>query len=1441
MTPSPPFHPSTQRWFADRVGTPTDVQSQAWPLIHLGGNVLATAPTGTGKTLAAFLVALDRLLTGEWTGGGLRVLYLSPLKALNNDVQRNVLAPLQGLTEQFRADGLEPPTVRVLVRSGDTPESERRQLRKRAPEILITTPESLNILLTQKSAPLLFGGLKAVIVDEIHAVAGTKRGTSLMTALERLVPWAGEFQRIGLSATVNPPDLMARYLAGLGREGQPRPVATVVSSYSKQYDVKVCLPEFESDPETGKVFWESLALDLRKTTRVQASTLIFTNSRRACEKLARLINAPKPGDEPELIAYSHHGSLSKDLRLEVEQKLKAGQIRALVATNSLELGIDIGELDEVVLAQTPRSAASAIQKVGRAGHTIGAVSRARLYPSHGLDLVEAAVITRCIREQTVEPLVVPEAPLDVLAQTILSMLCCEALSAEEVFARVRGAWPYRNLTPLAFGLVLDLLQGRYEGTRLKDLKPRIVSDPVSGLLSARDEVPFLLFSSGGMIPDRGYFTLRDQASGARLGELDEEFVWERQLGDRFAFGPHVWRIAAVTDTSVEVVPVPEKSDNIPFWIAEDQDRSWFLAEKIGEFLEGAERQLAADPERLKRELIEVEGFSTEAAKRMLAVLSQQRAFTGTLPHRHCLVAEVVTNAKAGHPEANSTQIILHNFWGARVNRPWAFALAQAWEDLHGAGLELWAGDDQVLILVPPEADPQDFLALVTPENLEGLLRRRLESTGFFGARFRESAGRALLLPKSGFGKRQPLWMTRLRAKSLMAAVLKYADFPILVEAWRQCLHDEFDLPSLRQLLDEVATGAVRLHVCRTADPSPFTDGLLWKQVSEHMYAGDALEGGQRSQLDDEVWKTVLSGELPALSPQLVSDWEARLQQLRSGYAPETAEEALDLLELRVALPLPEWQALLKAGSMNEKDFAGRVVLDRSGPRAPERVLVAAWQPLLAEPLPWLSRWLEWYGPQPVEAVRRFWNVDPELWTHWLDGAIQEELVVVGRLRTGATEDELCLRSHWESLARRQRQQRRTAVVTRPAAQLPGFLATWQGLVHREQGPEALQRRLGQLLGLPLPAALWEAAVLPCRLDPYWPASLDNLLAETGLAWFGAGREEVLFGFAEDKARLGLARPTQGEEAELLALFGNRSEAEVGELASSTRQSTSAVTEKLWSLAWKGLASGTRFEVLRRGLASKFTFDANPGSTTSARSASRGFQRWSNARSGSIWRSWSDEGSGVEIDTEDDRVAALEDAKARARLVLERYGIVCRELLALESPPFQWKALFPALKLMELSGEISAGRFFEGPLGLQFASQEALRTLELDAVESSGGPALFIQHAQDPSSLCGRGVETGHPLPRRAAGTWLWWSDSQLAGVVSGNGKRLDLFLEPGDETLPMLTRRMAALLWAGPTTKAFWTLETLNGVPVADSPRAPEMKEAGFRWHGNRLLLMKHA
>lgn len=1404
-----PFHEVTQRWFRERFGEPTDVQERAWPVIAGGGHVLVTAPTGTGKTLAAFLGALDRLLSQTGDAGTLRVLYVSPLKALNSDVARNLLTPLRELTARFREAGLSVPDVHVMTRSGDTAEDERRKLRRQPPEILITTPESLNILLTQTSAAALFSGLRAVIVDEIHAVAGSKRGTSLFTALERLALYAGEFQRIGLSATVNPPDLTARALAGFSDVGQPRPVTLVASPASKTYDVRIVVPEFRPDPiPDGKVFWESLALDLRRRVRGVRSTLIFTNSRRSCEKLARLIN-----ENQELIAYSHHGSLAKDIRRDVEQRLKDGELKALVATNSLELGIDIGDLDEVVLAQAPRTIASAIQRAGRAGHRTGQVSRARLYPSHGLDVVEAAVIARCVRAQTVEPLVIPEGPLDVLAQVLLSQLCARSSTADELFSLVRRSWPYRDLGRQAFDLVMEMLAGRYAGTRIAELRPRIELG-AQGVWSAKASTPFLLYSSGGTIPDRGYFTMRDP-SGSALGELDEEFVWERTEGERFALGAQVWKIVSITDQAVVVEPSGEPPHIIPFWRAEDQDRAWFLAEKIGTFLEEAEHALSSDVDTWKSGLTQNEGFSPEAADMLISTLTRQKEACGALPHRWRVVVERVDEKAASGSEPAARQYIVHTFWGARINRPWAYALAQAWEDRYGYALETYPGDDQVLFLVPPEAEIDEVLAQVTPENLEGLLRRRVEATGYFGARFREGAGRALLLPRAGFSKRTPLWQTRMKSKRLFEAVADFPEFPVLVEAWRQCLRDEFDLEELKARLDEWTSGRLAVWHCRTTQPSPFTEGLLWRQVSEKMYATDEPPARRRSGADDGLWDQLLASERPVFSRRAIDDWESRWGRTAPGYAPETPSDLADLLEVRIALSQEEWSRLLDACARDSgkplAEWESAVAIIRES----RRVGVAAMAALWSTPEPLWLRWLEGRGPEDLAFMAAFWNVEPGALQSWVERETKAGTVVTGTFTDDATGPQVCLARTWEQLVRRGRLERRAAAPTQPAAKLPLFLARWQGLVPTSR--QGLQDAVGRLLGLPLPAGLWESAVLPARIQPYRAADFDRLFIEEGLQWFGAGTETVVLGFPEDRAAFSTVDADASAQA--AELFAGSAEASLTELSRSGH-ALSELTRMLWRLAWSGAVSATTFGPLRQGIRSDFQFelsDAAPGKRDRG-----GFQRWASARSsGGTWKRWL---AAAPLPP----VEALEDVKRRARLVLDRYGIVFRALLTREGPAFQWRELFPAFRLMELSGEIAGGVFWDGVPGLQFATPEALRRLE------DTGSELWVQHAQDPVSLCGLGLDAFAALPKRVSGTWLWWRGHELAGVLSSSGKKLELNLTLDDAELKTLIQRSAELLL--PEGRSQWTLETLGGVPAAEHDDAPRLREAGFREHGTKLI-----
>ena len=907
------FHPLIARWFAKSVGTPTDVQGAAWPRIAAGEHVLVTAPTGSGKTLTAFLWALDRLLGGHWAAGKVSVLYVSPLRALNNDIHRNLLTPLRELRAVFDAANEPFPEVHVHTRSGDTPPAARRRMVRRPPEVLITTPESLNILLSSAGGRSVLGGLETVILDEIHAVVGNKRGTHLVTAVERLVRLSGEFQRIALSATVRPLETVAEFVGGFRPRGdparpeyEPRPVAIVRAGAGKRYDVRVRLPEAAAQLAEGESVWEPIAAEVGRIIEHNRSTLLFANSRRLVEKLTLLINAGR--DEPA--AYAHHGSLSRQIRHEVERRLKAGELKAIVATSSLEMGIDIGALDEVVLIQSPFSISAAIQRVGRAGHRVGEVSRAELFPSHARDYLDAAVVVRGILDQDIEAVRPLRCPLDVLAQMIVSMTTAEPWRIDELYAAVRTSTPYHGLSREQFDLVLEMLAGRYEDVRIRELTTRVSIDRLDGTVAARRGAVQALYTSGGVIPDRGYFTLRHLATGARIGELDEEFVWEATAGQTFSLGTQHWQIQRITHNDVLVLPGSGTRSAPPFWIGEVIGRDWHFSQRVAEFLETADAGL--DDPAFREGLLDEHGMDPAAADRLLELLAAQKAATGCgLPHRHHVVVEHVRTGPDGAPV---NQVVIHTLWGGHVNRPFAMALDAAWEQRHGVRLEVYPADDCVVVMAPDAPDAAELMSLVTPENVEPLLRGRLEGSGFFGARFRECAGRALLVTRGGVGRRMPLWVNRLRSQKLLDAVMRFEDFPILLEAWRTCLQDEFEMDALRQVLGELQSGRIAWSQARSETPSPLARTVSWEQVNKYMYMTDELRGAGTSKLRDDLLRDAVftPGLRPRVDRSVVEQFERKRRRLAPGYAPPTARDLLDWLVERLAIPAEEWEALLAA-------------------------------------------------------------------------------------------------------------------------------------------------------------------------------------------------------------------------------------------------------------------------------------------------------------------------------------------------------------------------------------------------------------------------------------------------------------------------------------------------------------------------------------------------
>ena len=1425
------FHDTIRSWFRTRYGTPTAAQAETWPHIVGGRNLLVTAPTGTGKTIAAFLWPLNQLMTGVWPQDTTSVLYVSPLKALNNDIQRNLLSPIAELREAFQSSDEPWHEPRVMTRSGDTPLSDRRKMLRRPPEILITTPESLNLLLSSRGGRSLLPDVRLVILDEVHAIVGTKRGVQLATALERIQHLTGELQRVALSATVRPVEPVARFVAGYVAPDTPRPIEIAQPAILKHIEVALEEPQTLPDPEAA--YWEVLAPRLYDRIQAQRSVVIFVNSRRLSETITAHLNRyAEEQSLPTPVAYAHHGSLAKEVRLDVEQRLKEGALRAIVATSSLEMGIDIGALDEVILIQAPHSVASAIQRIGRAGHNVGDVRRGRLVATHERDLLELTVLSRLILDGTLENVLPMEQPLDVLTQVIVSMVIEEAWHPDQAYEMLCRSYPYHRLPRASFDRIIDMLRGRFDEVRLNELKPRIAVND-DGSLIARRGTAQVLYANSGTIPDRGLFQMRHAESLDRSGELDEEFVWENGPGSRFAFGNQRWLVERVTHNDVVVRPYAGEA-MIPFWRGDEPNRSFHLSDHIGRFLEQSEQAL--DPRALAP-LLHARGLAPEAAGSLEAYLKRQREATKALPHARLVVMEVITSAAhgAGH------QIYLHAAWGRPLTRPLALALTAAWRDEYGFAPEIYAGNDGLAIMLPEDRGtssappPEVIVGLVRKDNLMHLLRQTLESSSFFGARFRESASCALLITRSTIGRRLPLWLSRVRAQDLMEAVAAREDFPISLEAWRSCCQDDFDLDALAEQLERLQRGDIGMQSVFTATASPFAQSEAWRQVNSVLYRDEATAGGRPSALNTDLIHEIAHrphGVVP-LPPDIAQEVDDKLQRTLPEYAPQSTGELLDWLAERALISADEWARLLELVPADEDSLAMRTAFfegiacatdeapslaaafgiptqhggearrrssgdgkEREGTKESEGSKGKSGEERQVEAAHYVGLWLRYRGPVTRDDIHQALAplIDRTNLDHMLDSLAQDQRTIEGHLLEGDETDYVCDRRNYEFALRRLRARRSTEIETRPLEHLALDLVRHQGLLDELRGFEGLLLALESLGALPIAAELWESDILPARIRGYQPLWLDRAAYEESVTWTGAPNTHIALLLHGD-----IELYQQDAPLPSAMIPSDEGHYTFDALRRLTGKNSAELCDALWSEAWQGRCSNDAFAALRSGV----THGYHPPSLD-RRQRGRGRATGADMLTGRWYA--------TPPPPEQGPLEADELCKDRVRLLLGRYPVLFRALLEREAPALRWSRLFRALRLLELAGEVVSGRIYEDIDGVQFTTSENLERMQ--AGEST--EACCWVNACDPASLCGTKLDD--TLPPRRRTTHLTYIGHALAVISHRNGRELSVRIPPAHPQLASALDFISHLLHRPikPLNRVY--IETINEAPAVESP-----------------------
>jgi ATP-dependent helicase Lhr and Lhr-like helicase len=1549
--PLAPFSAPVRRWFESSFEGPTPAQAGGWEAIAGGANALICAPTGSGKTLAAFLWGIDKLARegGGERGEGVKVVYVSPLKALSYDIERNLRAPLRGIG----AD------ISVGLRTGDTSQKERRAMRKTPPDILITTPESLYLILSSDAREILTG-VEAVIVDEIHAVAQSKRGSHLALTLERLdhlvrdharqaagpvggggvpEPPLGSspdgdaalsnqegrgtgrrarsdtpssptpaadmqgVQRIGLSATQRPLERIAKFLVGPKRDCK-----IVDAGVAKELDLEIVVPvedmsepgapnfpNSDGVPNDGepnahvRSIWPAIYPELLKLVRKHNSTIIFVNARRAAERLAKRLNelandepsgelpateqlgqAPLSGgggvggtspeealatgrgggspaptgpadpDAPVEIARAHHGSLSHEERLVVEEMLKSGQLPCLVATSSLELGIDMGAVDLVIQVESPKSVSRGLQRVGRAGHSLGEVSRGRIFPKFRADLLECAVVARRMREGAIEETVIPQNPLDVLAQHLVSMAALDEWEIDEVERLVTATEPFGELSREQLENVLDMLDGRYPSDRFAELRPRIVWDRTRGTMHGRKGARQLVVTNAGTIPDRGLYGVH-LPDGRRVGELDEEMVYEARPGQTFLLGATTWRIEDITRDRVIVTPAPGLPGAVPFWKGDGIGRPAELGRAIGAF---AREAVSREPAELAGEY----DLDRRAAENLVAYLREQQAATRVVPSDETIVVERFRD------EIGDWRLCVLSPFGGRVHSAWGLALGQKIREEHQLEADAIWSDDGIVIHLPDADDPPSAdLIMVEPDELEDLVVRELSGSALFGARFRENASRSLLIPRAYPGKRTPLWQQRLKSQSLLEVARDFPRFPVILETYRECLRDVLDIPSLRQILTDLQSRKLSLVEVETPTASPFASSLLFDYVATYMYEGDTPNAERRAaalSLDRDLLRELLGQEelRELIDPEALEEVEAQLQhRTEAGRAGDrdalqqvlrnVGDLSTEECEQRVAegysaasmlakLVAERRVALVRVAG-EERYVAGEdagLYRDALGvpppPGLPETFLEDHPDAMRAL----VRRYARTHGPFPTAQLAERYGVDP---TPALRELEREGALVRGELLPGGSEREWCDSDVLRRVRRASLAHLRREVEPAARDRFARFLPSWQNVdVHRASGagPDRLRDALVPLQGVALTPKVWEGDVLPRRLGAYSPAWLDELCTSGELVWIGAGSRgrsdgRVALYFRED-VRLAGPPPANAklERAEGAPQEAIRERLVAGpsfwlDLLADLDFPAADLHNALWDLAWSGEVTNDAFAPLRA---------PRLRAVPSHERGGRRFARRRSAAGAAVQGRWSltaplfaeAPGPGAKL-------------RAQAELMLERYGIVTRETVLAEGIPGGFSTLYAELGNLELLGTARRGYFVEGLGGAQFAlagAVERLRSLpETDA-------AFQVLAATDPANPYGAALPWPKPpsgrRPARAPGAYVLLRDGEPLVYVERGGRSVLRLVELDDAGLSAAMQALADAVSGGRLPKL--GVEKLDGEPVIGSGHEEALLSAGF-------------